>query len=183
MHSMITSFEKALLTDLRLGLPEAVTVWYKKYGPVIEKYVSRKIDNTRDVEEVVRDTFVNCLRHLPLFQEQSTLKTWMISIANHEVADYYRKRYAKKFIVALPLTHLLFEESPKNMHETSEIVSQALSALRDDYRELLMLKYVDQYSVKDIAEKFGRTIKSIESDLFRARSEFRAVYSTLDQTS
>ena len=175
--------DHALLEDLRLGLPEAVSIWYKKYSPQIQRFVSRKVSSESDVEEIVRETFLKCLRHLPLFQGKASIKTWMIKIASHEVADFYRKRYAKKFIHAIPLTHLLQIEDVKNMHETAESVKEVLKGMRQDYRELLLLKYVDHISVKEIATLMQRSVKSIESDLFRARKEFRVLYLTVSETS
>lgn len=171
--------DEALLTDLKLGLPEAVEVWYRKYLPIVQKFVGQKIDNKKDVEEISRETFLNCLRDLPLFQGRSSLKTWMLKIASHEVADYYRRRYAKKFINAIPLSNYLFHEDPKNMHETSGYVVEVLKRMRAEYKELIILKYVDNLSVKEIAEKIHKSIKSVESDLFRARKEFRVIYQTV----
>lgn len=172
--------EHALVVDLKLGLPEAVDVWYKSYHKTVTSFVSKKIDHTHDVDEIVRETFLNCLRQLPLFQEKSSLKTWMLKIASHEIADYYRRKYAKKIVKSIPLSTFLLAEDPKNMHETSEYVVEVLHRMRADYSELLMLKYVDQISVKEIARRLQRSIKSIEADLFRARKEFRELYATMN---
>lgn len=174
--------DQILLEDLRLGLPEAVAAWYKKYSSYLHYYIAKKISSKKDVEEIVRETFLNCLRHLPLFRGQSSLKTWMTKIASHEVADYYRRRYAKKFIRALPLSQLIISEDPQNMHQTSEYVKDVLRHMRQDYRELLLLKYVDRKTVKTIAKRLRKSVKSIESDLFRARQEFRILYATLSNT-
>ena len=170
------SQEAALVSDLKLGLEEAVEVWYRQYFQLVLTFISRKIDNKKDAEEITRETFLNCLRQLPLFQQKSTLKTWMFRIASHEVADYYRRRYAKKFIHSLPLSNLLFIENPRDMHETSQAVVDTLKKLRTDYKQLLLLKYVEHVPVKEIARQLGRSIKSVESDLFRARQEFRLEY-------
>jgi len=170
------SQDQILLEDLKLGLPEAVEVWYKRYYSVVLRFISTKIDAKTDAEEIARDTFLSCLRHLPLFQGNSSLKTWMVRIASHEIADHYRRRYAKKFVHLLPMSNLLFAESPKNMHDTSSAVVDVLKKMREDYKEIILLKYVDHVSVKDMATKLDRSIKSIEADLFRARQEFRTLY-------
>lgn len=174
--------DSALLADLKLGLPQAVTKWYERYQPLLTVYVQHQVSNTNDVEELVRETFLNCLRHLPLFQGKSSIKTWMISIARHEIADYYRKRYAKKVVKALPFSELLLDEPVRDMHQTSQVVKVVLKKLKKEYRELLLLKYVDNLSVQAIAQLLHRSIKSIESDLFRARREFKLLYSQLSTT-
>jgi len=48
--------------------------------------------------------------------------------------------------------------------------------MKKEYRELLLLKYIDKMRVKEISILLDRTVKSIESDLFRAREEFRVIY-------
>lgn len=176
---MNTDAHHALIADLKLGLPEAVELWYREYSPYLHAYVSTRISQQADVEEIVRETFLNCLRQLPLFQERSTLKTWMTKIASHEVADYYRRKYAKRIIKSIPLSSFLLTEDPKNMHETSELVTEILKRMRADYAELLRLKYIDQIGVKDIATLLQRSVKSIEADLFRARKEFKELYATM----
>ena len=168
--------EQALLTDLKRGMPEAVRIWYKRYKPLLLNYVSKKVQRPEDTEEVTREIFINCLRHLPVFRGESSIKTWMLRIASHEIADYYRKKYAKKVITAIPLSQLLFVDVPKDMQQTSEYVSESLSKLRHDYQEILLLKYIDKKSVSQIAQKLNKSIKSVESDLFRARKEFRDTY-------
>lgn len=179
MASSTLRSDSALVTDLKLGIAEAVTIWYKEYHPVLFKFVQTKITPLHDCEEVVRDTFVSCLRQLPLFKGNSSLKTWMIQICKHEVADYYRRHYAKKFIKAIPLSPYILAET-HNIHESSQYVVDILKHMKNEYKELLMLKYVDKISVKDIATQMHRSMKSVESDLFRARKEFKSLYDTMN---
>lgn len=176
MNTFSKKTEQALLIDLKRGMPEAVRVWYARYKPIIKSFVQTKIDKREDVEEITREIFMNCLHHLPVFRGEASIKTWMTRIASHEIADYYRKKYAKKVITAIPLSQLLFVDTPKNMHETAAMVQETLTTLRRDYQELLLLKYVDKKSINEISQLLNKSIKSVESDLFRARKEFRAVY-------
>lgn len=176
LHQRATHQDQALLQDLRLGEERAVAVWYQRYHPVLKTYFQNKIEHSEDIEELIQQTFMHCLKHLPLFRGESSIKTWMIKIAQHEVADFYRKKYAKKALKSLPLHDLLFVDSPHDAHETAVIVKKVLSQLSDQYRELLLLKYVDNKTVKEIALEINKTIKSVESDLFRARKEFQALY-------
>lgn len=168
--------DAALLTQLKSGSPKAVETWYRQYQGVVRKLVRSKVSNPADIDELVQDTFRSCLKHLPLFRGDSSIKTWMYRIARHEIADYYRKKYAKKAIQALPLADFLLTEKTHNAHQTSERVKQALTELPAKYQELLLLKYVDQLKVKQIAARLDRSVKAIESDLFRARNEFRQAY-------
>jgi len=101
------SSDALLLSELKSGNPKAVQSWFTNYHDHLFQCIAAKVSIEKDVEELVQDTFLSCLKHLPLFRGESSIWTWMLRIAQHEVADYYRKRYAKKFIHALPLSELL----------------------------------------------------------------------------
>lgn len=172
--------ESALLEGLKDGLPQAVEYWFKHFQPKVLAFVSTKVSIEKDAEEITQEIFLNCLKHLPLFRGESSILTWMYSIARHEVADYYRKKYAKKAISLLPLNEILQIEDVKDAHTVSENVRQVFYQMTQEHRELLLLKYIDQKKVKDIADELGKSVKSVESDLFRARIEFKRLYLLLE---
>ena len=167
-----------LLADLKAGHPEAVRSWFARYRPRLLKLILHKVRTEKDAEELVQDTFMSCLKHLPLFRGESSIWTWMVRVAQHEVADYYRRRYAKKFIHAFPLSELLPLTDLSDAHEVSLKVRDVLKKMASESREILQMKYVDRKKVQEIAAETGRTVKSVESILFRARLEFRELYVT-----
>lgn len=171
-----------LLHKLKQGDERAVETWFSTYKPKLLGYVQTKVSSPKDAEELVQETFLNCLKHLPLFQGKSSIWTWMCSVARHEIADYYRKRYAKKALQTIPLfDQLLSELAIHDAHETAELVRETMSKLEPQTRDLLQFKYLDELSVKEIAAKLGRTAKAVESDLYRARNDFKAIYLRLEQ--
>lgn len=172
--------EARLLARLKRGEASAVKAWYQAYQSIVTNYVANKINHPADVEEIVQDTLINCLKHLPLFAGKSSIKTWMISIARHEIADYYRKQYAKKALQTIPLHQVIIGQVVGDASQVAKKVQQTLSQMRTDYRELLLLKYLDQKQVSTIACELGRSLKSVEADLFRAREDFKELYALAD---
>lgn len=172
--------DQRLLLELREGSATAVQQWFQQYYPRLLRMVVARVGSETDAEEISQETFVNCLRHLPLFRGDSSLWTWMQSIARHEISDYFRKRYAKKAIHALPLSELLEDAQIADAHETAERVKQAIHSLKTEWQELLQLKYIDGKSLKEIAAELGRTIKAVEAELYRARQAFKEAYLALD---
>ncbi len=69
----------------------------------------------------------------------------------------------------------------EDAHSVSLRVKQALSKISSEHRELLLQKYVDQKKVKQMARDWGKSPKSIESELFRARESFKKAYSVAHQ--
>jgi DNA-directed RNA polymerase specialized sigma24 family protein len=89
--------------------------------------------------------------------------------------------YAKKAIQTTALSHLLLSSPVEDSHEVSARVLVALKKMNEYSRELLLKKYVDSQKVAQIATELGKTVKSVESELFRAREQFRLLY--LEQES
>jgi len=168
--------EQALIADLKQGLPQAVEQWFKLFKSPVTAYIGSKIDNPKDRDELVQEVFVHSLQQLPLFRGHSSLWTWMCSIARHEVADYYRKRYAKKALKTLPLMDWLVIESAGDASDVAEIVRETLKKMTPKYRDLLLSKYFDEQSIKQLALANDRSEKAVESDLFRARREFKELW-------
>lgn len=168
--------DEALLEQLRKGEPRAVNEWFNLYHDRLLASVILRVTSIKDAEEIVQETFLNCLKHLPLFRGDASIWTWMNTIARHEIADYFRKKYARKAIQTLPLHEWLLAKNVHDSHEVAEQVYFILDKMRKSYRDLLLLKYVEGKKVSAIAEELDRSIKSIESDLFRAREEFRVLW-------
>jgi RNA polymerase sigma-70 factor, ECF subfamily len=168
--------EEFLLKELRQGKKKAVRFWYKKFFPLFLNTTLKKISKREDAEEVVQETFINSLKQLHLFKNKSSLKTWMMSILFHEIADFYRKKYAKKALKIIPLFDEILQKPLMDQQEMSVKVEDVLLDMKKEYREVLLLKYFDKKKVQDIAVKLKKTTKAVESDLFRARREFRGLY-------
>lgn len=164
-----------LVAALRAGQDGAVSAWYKALAPRLEQFIALKLDQPKDIEEIVQETFINALKQLSFFRGQASLYTWMCGIARHEIADYYRKKYAKKAIKMLPLSELL-PQKVSDSHEVAEHVKLVFKQLNHHQVELLMLKYIDGKRVEEIAKELGKSVKSIESELFRARQAFKHSY-------
>lgn len=173
---MLTQAEQKLIKQLKTGSAVAVKKWFLQYNAQLLRFVGSRVEQHADAEEIVQQTFLNCLKHLPLFLGKSSISTWMISIAKHEIADYFRKKYAKKALKTIPLADFLPLTEVDSSADVSEKVSLVLQQMSVKYRALLLYKYVDQKSVAWLAKEYKKSLKSIESDLFRARMEFKKIW-------
>ncbi len=176
------SDEAALIEGLKQGKPQAVERWYKETKKALTQFFSVKVTHPSDVDELVHDTYLSCLSSLPLFRGSSGLFTYMMSIARHELADYYRKKYAKKVIAALPFGEELLQMATKEHDSTStEAVTAALNCLPTEVSELLALKYIDGLSLKELATKFNVGVTAMQSKLYRAKLAFLYQYEQIQK--
>lgn len=168
--------EQILLQALKRGDEQAVEYWFQKYRAPLRQVALSRLPSEVVAQEIVQETFINCLQTINLFKGKASLLTWMQSVLRHEIADYYRKAYAKKIIRTTPLADLLLEQGASDSWGTADAVTAVLRQMLARHRELLLRKYVDCQRVKDIAVELGMSDKAVESGLWRARQEFKTLW-------
>ena len=177
--STSTIDDAQFIKDLRRGDTSAVTRLYNTYADRIYSLVFNQVGRDHDVaQDIVQETFVAALKSVAKFRNQSKIYTWLCSIANKKVADFYRrqKRQAKYQTKALEPDQIGSDTLAPDFAETGERqedARQALSSLPLHYRQVLILKYVEEMPVSEISKIMGRSPKSIEGLLTRARKELR----------
>jgi len=162
----------------------AVATLYRIHSTSVRQYLRSKLGRAEDVEELLQDTFISVFDSLSLYRGESSLKTWILSIARHEVADFYRKRYVRQVVEK---TAPLFDEivaelsSPEFEMKKKGIKSQflqAYSSLKREYQDVLSYRYELGMSVQEVARRMDLPFKATESLLYRARVAFRQAYET-----
>jgi RNA polymerase sigma-70 factor, ECF subfamily len=168
--------ESKLVRQLKKADPQAVKLWFLHYHQHLLQLAKQKISNPKDAEDVTQETMINCLRQMQLFRQDASLKTWMMTILRHEIADYYRKKYAKKALETVPLGQRVFSKPIQDSAEVEKTVRNTLKQMSDYRKKLLLMKYVDGLKVKEIARQLGKTFKSVEAELWRSRESFKHIY-------
>src|SRR3990172_12106314 len=148
----------------------------------LTRFVSQKVSDPMDVDEIVQDSLLSALDSLPGFKGRSQLFTWVAGIARHEILDFYRRKKIKQIVFSkLPFLENLVSEAlgPELALQELETKTRILTSLKhlsEGYAQILRLKYVEGRSMAEIAEKLNLTIKAVESRLTRARLAFQKVY-------
>ena len=170
-----------LIMKLRAGDERAILLFYKKYSVIVRKYLVLKLPIS-EVDDVLQDVFLSVLDSINLFRGRSSIKTWILSIARHEVADFYRKRYVRK---AVEMTSKLFEgiveemKTPEFVYQKKEVkerIEKSMQSLNRRYREVLFWRFEVGMSVKEVAKRMNLSFKATESLLYRARKAFVLAY-------
>ena len=168
--------EEMILEKILAGDKRAFRDFYKRTRKKISRYVFSKVGSRTDSEEIVQDTYLSFLDSLPLFSRKSLLTTFLFGIARHEVADYWRRSYAKRAIKTVPFVSQVYTEKLYSATVTAEEIDRVYSKLLLEEVIILRLKYEEEMSVKEIARKLEISVKAAESRLFRARKSFQVAY-------
>src|SRR3989344_1348277 len=94
----INQEEKKLLEKIINRDEKALFYVYKKYQPSIFSFVKSQISSYHTAEELTQDIFIDFIEALRDFRFQSSLKTFLFSIARHKVVDQIRKKKLKKIL-------------------------------------------------------------------------------------
>jgi len=157
---------------------QAMTVFYKKYCPKLSAFIQARVADQREAEEIVHDALTSVLDSLPTFEGKSCFFTWMCGVARHEIGDFMRRKKIKHIVFSrLPflkdiVSDALGPELAYQEVETKKRILRTLASLTEGYHEILRLKYMDDMSMSQIAEKLQITVKAVESRLTRARLAF-----------
>jgi RNA polymerase sigma-70 factor (ECF subfamily) len=177
--------DRKLVEAVLSGKRQAVRRLYGVVEMDLRRYFLSKTQCGEDAEELIQDTFLHVLDALPLFRFQSSLKTFVMGIARHELMDYWRKLYAKRVIRTIPIVRELMsvplgkrERISRTMHEALEA---AYGAIDPEQAQVLRLKYEECLSVKHISELLGKSVKATEALLYRSRKAFQAAYVPVEE--
>jgi len=180
------SYDTKLLEKLRSGDGAAMEEFYNLYRARLHSLILEQVDRDEDVaKDLVQEVFLAVLGSLDKFRGDSQLYTWLRSIALHKINDFYRRQAREPRPKNSPpdfdvskLAQIGDDElaAPTVMEsiETRQSVRQALADLPEDYQEVLVLKYLKDMPVLAISQIMGRSPKSVEGLLSRARKAMRA---------
>ena len=185
-HGRPTS-DPALVRLVQEGSPAALEALYQRYRPSVWRYVYTHVSgNQATAEDVVSEVFLSAIRGLEkLDPDGGSLYAWLMGIARHKLADHWRtmgRAREQLEMTSLDQTHCRRTDDPHGLLETHENrmqVVKIMAELPDEERLILEWKYLDDLSVRDIANRICRTEKAVEAMLYRARKSFRTIFQGL----
>jgi RNA polymerase sigma-70 factor, ECF subfamily len=158
--------------------PRAILIFYKNITPYLKNYFKTRVNCQKDCEELIHDTLLSIIDSLPQFKGNSKFTTWALSIAHHELVDYYRRKKIKTLLFShFPFLENIIDKAlgPQLALEEKEAkhkIYLTLKNLSEGYSQILRLRYLEGLSVSAIALEFNITYKAAESRLSRARLAF-----------
>lgn len=153
--------------------------FYTKYYKSVRTFIGKKIDDGDTADELTNDVMLAAFNALPTFNHKCSEFSFICSIAQHRVIDYYRK---KKLKTVLFSSNPMFEEiadkaiGPERdalKNELKSEIKRTLGELSEGSQKLLRLKYISGWKTTKIAKMLNVSAKALESRLFRARKEFQ----------
>ena len=125
---------------------------YKQYRPKVFSYLYYRLNNYHDAEDLCEEVFVKVYKKLESFDSsKASVSTWIFNIAKNTLIDNFRTMKDHLEI----LDNQEYEEEFEVDQVMLSDLSEALSKLPVNLRDIIILRYYDGYSLKEIASKMS----------------------------
>ena len=161
--------DETLAQMARAGDKAAFDTLCDRYLPVVYNRLRAKLP-PEAVEDVTQQVFIGAMKGIRHYRERSSFRTWILSIARHKIADYYRNRSRQ------PETAPLDDGSEgeidgserRDTWEEQVLVRLTLERIPDHYQEILLLRFAEGMRFQKIARTLDISLEAAKSRYRRA---------------
>ena len=175
MTPSLASFEDGALIDLALaGQTGSFDVLMARHLSAVRKRIVSIVPNATDADDLLQDVAFKVWRRLSTFRAESSFRTWMTRVAVNEALQFYRRGPLRKLCQPFEDFDNLVSsyESPHQSLARDEMVQAVRSEVRKlpvKYRQVVMLRELQELSERETAQQLQLTVPALKSRLFRAR--------------
>lgn len=170
----------------------SLSVWVNDYTDELYSWAFHKVSNAELARDLVQDTFLAALEKIGNFKGDSSPKTWLFSILNHKIIDYYRKKVNQPSTLDNQLFPDFFDTGgkwqetrrPKDWTEHHEeqllddpefqkILQKCLEALPEQWSTSVKLKYLLEKKGEEICQELNISPSNFWQIIHRAKLQLR----------
>lgn len=142
------------------GDPKAFGALYDHYQPQIYRFVYLKVGSREEAEDLTHQVFLNAWLGVPRYKHRGfPFGSWLYQIARNQVIDHYRTKRDNVSLEAVDpesITQKLSIEALDANLDVERAVA-AIRALKMEYQDVLILRFVEDLSVKEVAAMIGKS--------------------------
>ena len=179
--------EQELIRRVREGDKEAFYGLVRPYERAVSYAVRSVLNNDADAEEAAQEAVLKAFTHIEKFRGESKFSTWLVQIAINEARMKLRKEHRELYDSLdestadeqgdyWPKDFADWREIPLETlqrKELREAINKALASLEPKYRQVLVLRDIQHFSVAETAEALGLSGEAVRTRLHRARLRMR----------
>lgn len=166
-----------LLDRWRSGDVEAGQTLFARHFDSVYRFFENKTDD--DIDDLVQRTFLGCVRSLEQFRAEASFRTFLFTIARHELYRHYRQRRRDRerldFLTTSVAELITTPRSRMARGEVHRHLVDAMCRLPVETQMLLELHYWEELDIAQLADIFGAPAATIRTRLHRGRRSLRAL--------
>lgn len=163
-----------LIRQFMDGNDNAFSKLVHRHKDKVRNLVYLTLGDTEFIDDISQDVFINVYHKIKEFRFESKFTTWLYRITINKCHDYLRKKKVRSIFV--PIKENENEPGIKIRSESIDLpalVRKAISKLPDKLKEPLIMRDIDGYSYKEIADQLDCEVGTIKSRIFRARETLK----------
>lgn len=150
-------------------LSDDVEAIINKYGNMLYRLCVLMLKNESDAEDVIQETIIKYYQKAPSFKDAEHEKAWLIRVATNKCLDLLRFRKRHPQIDNEYLVKISCDLSDNS-------IIDALTTLPEKYRLVLILYYIEDYKIEEIAKIIKRTSSAVKMRLQKGRKLLEKIY-------
>ena len=170
--------EENLINKAKLGDSASFGKLYDAYLPGIYRFIFLKIGQKEEAEDLAHQVFLSAWQNIPSYEVKNTpFGSWLYRIARNKVIDTYR--LSRSFVdletveAELADKRNLAEETDQSM--TMSKVIQALHSLPSEHQDVLIMRFIEDLPIKEVALALKKSIGAVKLIQFRALHKLKKI--------
>lgn len=137
-------------------------------------FVMKKVRDENDADEITVNVFSKVLSKLDMFDPHFQFKTWVLTIAQNTVIDFWRKknRDNEDAVENLEEVKNQYAKSPEELlisEEEQKKIIKTIESLDANYQDIIKLRFFEEKSIKEIADELGISVANTKVRVMRAK--------------
>lgn len=161
--------ESQIIKKAITGDSEALNVLIDKYKDIAFNLALSIVKNREDAKDITQDSFLKVLENINRFRSDSKFSTWLYRIVYNKSIGFVKRENRTNIVDYSGLVDI--SEKNDNQEDKIQELYKAINLLEDTDRNIIMLFYLAEKSIKEIAQITGLSIGNIKVILHRARKK------------
>lgn len=181
----VAESEQLPVAAARIGQPEAWNTLFQRYELPLYAYVFELVRSEATSLDIVQETFIAAVRHIDGLRNDDRFGSWLFGIAHQKCIQHWRKRSRE-----LPTDDEQLAELPDDMDNPRELLireeeaaefMQALAQLPAPQRSALLLHFLEDFPLEEIARITGVSVGTVKSRLHYGKKALREILMERDR--
>jgi RNA polymerase sigma-70 factor (ECF subfamily) len=159
------------------GKPEAWDALFRRYQLPLYVYVFELVHNEQTSLDIVQETFIAAARHISGLREDDKFGSWLFGIAHQKVIQLWRRHGGKEILLGeIPESRDELETGPDDLLIRREQEAEFMNLLNQlplPHRSVLLLHFVEDFSLEEIARITGAKLGTVKSRIHYAKKSLR----------
>lgn len=177
--------DEDIMEYFQAGYEEGFTLLVQRYKDRLHNFLYRYTHDHQDCEDLVQETFLRVYRSRHSYERIAKFSTWMYTIALNLAKSLYKKK-KRMSMVTIHKDPSDSEDRPMDLEDTDILpddslhekmcidqLEKALMDLNEDFREVVVLRDIQQLSYEEIAEMTDTPMGTVKSRINRGRAQLQ----------